>query len=153
MDLPPPPFTLRAATETDYDWLWQLKRATMRGYVEQTWGVWDDPAQEAFFRRNFTPATVHVILVADQPAGLLEFEHRPAEIFLSNIQIAPARQNRGLGAAVMRWLQCEAAACHLPLRLQVLKVNPARRFYERLGFATIADTLSHWRMEWREPTR
>lgn len=145
------PFTLRPATAADYDWLWQLKRSTMRDYVEQTWGVWDDVAQESFFRRNYTPAKVHVIVSAGRDAGLLEFEHRPEEIFLANIQIAPELQNRGLGAAVVRSLQHEAAACGLPLRLQVLKVNPARRFYERLGFTVVGDTLSHWRMEWREP--
>lgn len=147
--MPPPAFSLRPATAADYAWLWALKRATMRAYVENTWGSWDEAAQESFFRRNFTPATVHVILADGRDAGLLELEHRRDEIFLANIQIEPTLQNRGLGAAAIRFLQTEAAACRLPLRLQVLKVNPARRFYERLGFTTVGDSLSHWRMEWR----
>ncbi|QYM77920.1 GNAT family N-acetyltransferase [Horticoccus luteus] len=145
----PPAFSLRPAIEADYPWLWQLKRDTMRGYVENTWGSWDEVAQEAFFRRNFSPATVNVITTGHHDVGLLELVHRPHEIFLANIQIAPAHQSRGLGAAVVRTVQDEAAACGLPLCLQVLKVNPARRFYERLGFTVTSETLSHWFMEWR----
>ena len=45
-------YTLREVTEADYAWLYALKRETMRCYVEETWGTWDDPFQEEFFRKN-----------------------------------------------------------------------------------------------------
>ncbi len=140
-----PPFILRSATESDYDWLWNVKRTTMRPYVEQTWGSWDDRTQERFFRQHFSPATLQVILVDGQPAGLLNVEREPAALFLANIQIHPHFQNRGLGAAVVRAVLDSGRSLNLPVRLQVLKVNTrARDFYLRLGFRPAGETLTHF---------
>jgi len=142
-----PRFILRPATEQDYAWLWSVKRLTMRPYVEQTWGGWDEEAQEEFFRENFVPANMRVIVVEGQDAGLLHVEREAGEIFLANIQLLPEFQNRGLGTAVVRGVLDEARAAGLPVRLQVLKPNrPARRLYERLGFAVIDETGTHLRM-------
>ena len=33
--------------------------------------------------------------------------------------------------------------------ITVLKVNPARRLYERLGFAIVGETETHYLMRWR----
>ena len=40
----------------------------------------------------------------------------------------------------------QADAAHLPLELQVLKVNPAKGLYERLGLAVIDETKTHYLM-------
>ena len=140
--------SLRAVSDADYLWLWSLKRDTMRAYVEQTWGRWDDEAQAERFRRNFDPLHVHIIVIDGQDAGLLHVERSQEEINLVNIQIAPEFQNRGLGTEVMHALLAEARRDRLPLRLQVLKVNPARRLYERIGFAVAGETGTHFQMRW-----
>ena len=135
---------LRAVTAADYPWLWALKRETMRPYVEQTWGGWEEKVQEEFFRRNFVPANMRAIVIDGHDAGLLNVERGPSEVFLANIQIAPAYQNRGVGTAVVRGVMAEAHAAGLPVRLQVLKANrPARRLYERLGFLVTEQTGTH----------
>ncbi len=138
-------FTLRPATAADYAWLWALKRDTMRPYVEQTWGSWDDAAQEDFFRRSFRPTIIQVIVADGHDAGLLHVERESRELFLANIQIAPAYQNLGLGSAVVRTVLESARALRLPVRLQVLRVNTAaRRLYERLGFTLATETPTHF---------
>jgi ribosomal protein S18 acetylase RimI-like enzyme len=145
-------FTLRAAGAADYQWLWELKRLTMRAYVEQTWGSWDEPAQEAFFRRNFSPATIQVVVVGGRSAGLLEVAREPKDLFLANVQIDPDFQNRGLGTAVVQTVLATGEALGLPVRLQVLRVNGgARRLYERLGFAVYEETATHALMRWHPP--
>ena len=147
--MPAPLFTLRSATETDYAWLWNLKRTTMRRYVELTWGTWDDDAQEKFFLKSYHPETVQVIAVDDRHAGLLHLEHDSDGIFLANIQIAPEFQNRGLGTAVIVALLEVAQRLRRPVRLQVLKVNtPAQRLYQRLGFTGAGETTTHRLMRW-----
>lgn len=140
--------SLRAVSDADYLWLWSLKRATMKAYVEQTWGKWDDSDQAERFRQNFDPLHVHIIVFDGQDAGLLHVERSPEEINLVNIQIAPEFQNRGLGTEVMHALLAEARRDRLPLRLQVMKVNPARRLYERIGFAVVGETDTHYQMRW-----
>jgi ribosomal protein S18 acetylase RimI-like enzyme len=143
----PPPFTLRAVNQADYRWLWELKRLTMLPYVEQTWGGWDDIAQERFFRQNFTPTTIQIVVANGEDAGLLNVEREPHELFLANIQIHPAFQGNGLGSAVVRTVLESAAALQLSVRLQVLKVNTrARDLYLRLGFTIYQETLTHFLM-------
>ena len=142
-------FTLRPASAADYEWLWELKRMTMQAHVEATWGSWDDAAQEAFFRRSFSPETVQLILVDAANAGLLHLERKPSELFLANIQIHPAFQNRGLGTAVIKTVMESARLLQLPVRLQVLTVNhAARELYLRLGFAVTSETNTHVIMRW-----
>ena len=51
-------------------------------------------------------------------------------------------------AGLIRDLQSEAERQGLPLNLQVLQGNPARRLYERLGFAATGETETHIMMSW-----
>lgn len=144
--------TFRPAEAADYQWLWELKRATMRPYVELTWGHWDNAAQEEFFRRNFSSETVQVILVNGERAGLLNTEREQSEVFLANLQIHPGFQNRGLGSAVLRTVLDSATALRLPVRLQVLRVNQgAVRLYSRFGFKIYDETPTHRLMRWHPP--
>jgi ribosomal protein S18 acetylase RimI-like enzyme len=142
-------FSLRPATDADYAWMWALKRATLRGYVEQTWGSWDDPAQERHFRAGFHPGMLSAIVAGGRDVGLLHVERGPTEIFLANIQIQPASQNLGLGSAVVRAVCAEAQVKKIPVRLQVIRVNPARALYERLGFRVVKETATHTHLVWR----
>jgi hypothetical protein len=48
---------------------------------------------------------------------------------------------------LIRRLCDQADAANLPLELQVLKVNPARRLYERLGLTVIGETDTHYLMQ------
>lgn len=141
-------FTLRSVSAADYAWLWALKRLTMRNYVEQTWGFWDEKVQEDFFRRGFDPAVVKIIVADGRAAGRLHVERHAGEFFLGDIEVHPDFQNRGLGTAVLRALQTEACDCGVPIRLQVLKVNPARHLYLRLGFSDFTKTTTHFHMKW-----
>ena len=144
-----PPFFLIAATEADYTWLWELKRLTMRPYVEQTWGTWDETLQSDFFRKNFRGETVQLVMLGGMRAGLLEVHHERGEIFLANIQIHPEFQNQGLGTAVIASVQESAKNLGGSIRLQVLKVNnDARELYARLGFNRYGETLTHVLLRW-----
>jgi hypothetical protein len=39
------------------------------------------------------------------------------------------------------------ARAAVPTVLQVLKVNPARQLYERLGFRRVGETATHFKMQ------
>jgi ribosomal protein S18 acetylase RimI-like enzyme len=145
-------FTLRPATPQDADWLFAIRRETMRGYVEAAFGYWDDAAQRDRFDESDELNNMQVIVADGRDVGLLEVERGPRDIFLANIQIGFPGQNRGVGTAVIRALMAEAREARKPLRLQVLKVNrAARRLYDRLGFVVADDNGSHTRMIWTPP--
>lgn len=137
-----PPFRFRQATHDDDDFLYRLHVAAMRYLVAQVWG-WDDAWQEQYFAAHFDPAPARIIVVDGRDAGVVAVEWGAADAFIANIEILPEYQGRGLGAAVIERIIAEATACGLPLRLQVLKINPARRLYERLAFAVTGETETH----------
>jgi ribosomal protein S18 acetylase RimI-like enzyme len=141
----PPAYSLRPATADDFPFLYDLHVAAMKDYVAQTWG-WDDAVQQEMFAAGFQPASSQIIVVNGRAVGVLAVECRPTDWFLVNIEIAPAAQGQGLGAAILRDLLATAARDGLPVRLQVLKVNPARRLYARLGFAITGETPTHYLM-------
>jgi ribosomal protein S18 acetylase RimI-like enzyme len=70
--------------------------------------------------------------------------------WIHTICIVPEHQKRGIGTEVIRSVIAEAGAQKMPLYLSVLKVNPARRLYERLGFEVIEETKHHFRMKFHD---
>lgn len=123
---------------------------------------WDPAQEEAFLRMQFDlqqrayamqfpGADQRLILQNDQPVGRVIIFGAESEIRLVDVAILPALRNGGIGAAVIASLQAEAAGVDKPLRLRVLKGNPARRLYERLGFVQTAEEGTHDTMEWRPP--
>jgi predicted N-acetyltransferase YhbS len=63
-------------------------------------------------------------------------------LFLEYVAILPEHQNRGLGSEVVRDVLRSAAERGVPVRLSVLKVNPVRKLYARMGFQTLVATNS-----------
>lgn len=140
---------LRPGADGDREFLWRLHGETMREYVAETWG-WDEVFQRSRFDAQFDPPSFLVIEKDGAPIGYMSVRRTADEIFLAAIEIAPARQNRGIASRLIHELLREADQSHLPVKLQVLKVNPARRLYERLGFVDAGETATHYLMR-REP--
>lgn len=149
--MPVSDITLRPATRDDYDFLWALLVDTLRPYVEATWG-WDEAYQRTRFRDHFDPARQDIVLADGVAAGVISVERREDVIFLSNIGITPAYQGRGIGTRLIQDLLDEGRARGVPVELQVIKANPARGLYERLGFAVYDESKTHWEMRWKPPS-
>jgi ribosomal protein S18 acetylase RimI-like enzyme len=138
-------YTLRPATDADSGFLETLHAATMRHVVEQIWG-WDAADQHERFHREFDASRSQIVVVDGMDAGVIAIEKREDGWFLANIQIGPAYQSRGLGSRLIGAILAGAHAASLSVTLQVLKVNRARRLYERLGFVTAGETDTHFLM-------
>jgi ribosomal protein S18 acetylase RimI-like enzyme len=118
----------------------------MKEYVEAIWG-WDERFQREHFSNSFNSTTSQIIVVDGRDVGELAVEERSNELFLSGIYILPEYQNRGLGTTILRSLLARARTSGRSVTLQVLKVNPARRLYERLGFVVVGSTETHFLMK------
>ncbi len=137
---------LRRAGDSDVEFLFALHEATMREYIEKVWG-WEEAWQRSHHAARVSATMQYVVMVNGHAAGMIEIDRNPEAIVISNIQVAPDSQGRGIGAAVVRLVMDEAHAARLPVELQVLEVNPrARRLYERLGFRVIAESPPHVQM-------
>jgi GNAT superfamily N-acetyltransferase len=135
----------RPAIENDIDFLYSLHVATMKEYVDRTWG-WDDAFQESMYRRNYVPAEIQIVLYDDKDIGMLSVEEGEDDIFLRIIEIHPEYQGKGIGTVIINKIIADGAQKMKPVRLRVLKVNPAKRLYDRLGFSTVEETSTHYIM-------
>jgi ribosomal protein S18 acetylase RimI-like enzyme len=106
-------------------------------------------AQDADYKRNYAGADFSVIEVDGQPAGRLYVERRPEEIRLIDIALLPSFRRSGIGTRLLRQLITEARERRIPLTIHVEMFNPARRLYERLGFAPVAEHGIYLLMERR----
>ena len=136
---------LRPTTAEDAEFLYQLLKTTMRKYVDQTWG-WDEGWQRAYFEMRFDPAKNQIIVLDDRDIGVIATEKREDEIILSSLYILPEYQGQGIGTRLIKELLAQAFRDDLPVGLRVLKVNPAKRLYERLGFVVVEEIDTHYYM-------
>ena len=132
----------RQITNNDLEFLWKLHNLVLKDYVAQTWD-WDEDWQKQDFIEKFNPAEGKIIVVAGVDAGFWWTIKRETETLLASIRILPEFQNQGIGTKIIKNLLNESKN---PVRLQVLKVNPVRRLYERLGFEIFDETETHFKM-------
>ena len=125
----------------------------MREAIDSTWG-WDEAWQRTDFEARFERCEVSIIEVNGRAIGALWLERRPAELYVTDLQVLPELQGCGVGTAVSREIIAKAATLGIPVALEVLRVNHrAQRLYERLGFRVTAtsDTSIHMRHAAGEP--
>jgi GNAT superfamily N-acetyltransferase len=134
--------SLRPATGCDEEFAWRVTEACMRVYAEQTWSVWDGTA-------DFDPLCDEIISFAGQDIGLTGTVRYLDHWFLERLYLLPAYQNRGIGGFLLERLKKDAETARMAVRLTVLEVNPARRFYERHGFILTHTIPPRHHMEWR----
>ena len=128
----------RTATETDFDFLVDVHRQTFRGYVEQHWG-WDEARQKEGLREDFQAFPYKIICDHGEAIGAIAIIDQGEALFLHYIAILPTHQRRGLGSQLIRRVIDKAFEKGIPVKLNVLKSNPAKALYERLGFQVTGD--------------
>jgi ribosomal protein S18 acetylase RimI-like enzyme len=141
--------SLRQATDADFAFLFDLNMATIRVYAEQVYGPQDEATHLRFFRERFRPSSIQVVVIDGQDAGMLQVEPAACTVSLVNIRVAPSFQRRGIGTCLIKNVLQEAQAHGQSVSLRVLKVNPARHLYERLGFVVVEETDVYYVMEAR----
>ncbi len=138
----------RPVTASDDAFLFELYAST-RAEEMAAWG-WSAAQQEPFLRMQWLaqkrgyearyPSEGHCILEHDgRPVGRLWVVRGEHELLLVDVTLLPVYRGTGLGTSVLRALQEEAAAAGKPLRLHVMRNNPALRLYTRLGFMPVAE--------------
>ena len=137
--------SLRDATTDDAAFALHVTEACMRHYAEETWGTWK--ARPDYF----DPATDMIVERDGHDIGLmgLNIDSRQKSWVLEKLYLLPAYQRQGIGSFLLRNLIEAAKSERAVVRLTVLEVNPARRFYERHGFILTHTISPRHHMEWR----
>jgi arsenate reductase len=141
--------TLRPAVESDRALFVRVRLEAFRDLVVATWGTWDEADQRRRSEEVFGRDRMRIIEHDGRPVGYIAVRTEPEYDFVSGIALLAEAQNAGIGTVVMRMAMDEAARRDVPLGLSVYEKNPARRFYERLGFRLLRIEPPRLFMEWR----
>ena len=130
--------TRRPATTDDVPFLMGLRRQTMDTYLSASGACtgYDDHLALLMYRFD----CAEVLLRDGVPVGLLKVSRDSAQWKLIQIQLVPKLQGQGLGAELLAKVIAEANNANVAVALSVLKANPARALYERLGFVVVGET-------------
>jgi ribosomal protein S18 acetylase RimI-like enzyme len=139
-------FEFRPATWQDSAFAYALHRSVLRQYVELSYGPWDEMWQQRYFEQHFQPEQCQVVTSDGEDVGMACVLVGGNEIQVRTLEVLPEHQRKGIGTFVLQSIRREASATGKDVTLQVLKVNPARRLYERLGFTLIGETEKHYLM-------
>ena len=123
---------LRPARTQDFDFCEALYFAGMENIIREL--NLDRVAQSASFRQLWELTQVRIIVVDGADVGWLQSTKQGDSLFLAQLFISASFQRRGIGTEVMHRLIAEAARARQAVTLGVVKINPALRLYERMGF-------------------
>ncbi|MBG6133105.1 ribosomal protein S18 acetylase RimI-like enzyme [Aquimarina sp. EL_43] len=133
------------AQESDKDFLFKLRKATMVEHLEEMGIFLSD--EEHLSRIDFQYDNAYVILKSNQRAGVLKYIETEHAIEILQIQVLPEYQGHGIGKYVIKDLIETAKASNKDMVLKVLKENPARYLYERMGFKTVDEDKYEFHMQ------
>lgn len=131
----------RQATQADIEFLDSIYTLGLQKHVERIY-TW----KPELFRQKFNPLLTQVIISDGIEVGMVTVKRQVDELYLGDIVILPEFQNQGIGSAVIKGVLRDANTEGVPVRLQVLKQNPAKGLYERLGFVIVTETQTHYIM-------
>lgn len=138
------PLTLRPATESDVPFLLELRHQTMSAHLAASGVLLSEAEHLLRVRVAFHYAAV--ILHAGKRVGLFKVVREGLQWELVQVQLMPSVQGRGIGTMLLQSLVGEARSKGASLRLSVLKANPAKRLYERIGFNVVAEKAHAYEM-------
>jgi ribosomal protein S18 acetylase RimI-like enzyme len=152
------PILLRQACADDQEFLFQLYAGT-RQHEIAGFG-WPAAQQEMFLRMQFNAqhrsyesaysnADHQIIEQEGLPIGRIMVLRESNFTLLVDIALLADYRGRGIGGELLHGLIQECKRSSVPLRLQVLKTNPALRLYERLGFIRTGEDQMYIQMERR----
>ncbi|MBX2834087.1 MAG: GNAT family N-acetyltransferase [Micavibrio sp.] len=124
-----------------------LFRKLMKPYAEQTWH--DHQELEAFYKRNtLSHESSFIFRKGHVKVGFIRLEKQEDHIFLDQIHLEPIYHGQGIGSEALDAVKNIALEAQLPIKLVVLRVNPAFKLYERIGFEKQSEDDARYYMQW-----
>lgn len=140
-------YETRKGRITDKDWLYELYCSTLRPAIETTWG-WDEAFQLNAFNEHLSPDNFEIIFIADNNIGGYCLFEKDDHLWLEMLLIHPDFQRKGIGKSVIKEIQIQAKSKNKPLKFSVIKTNPVKPFYEKLGFSVYGEDKAFYQMVW-----
>ena len=125
-------WSLRAAVDSDAQWIAELRARVLRPDLERL-GRFDPDRVRKRFLSAFDPGVTQVVLVGGQEAGSIAVRPEEGSLWIEHFYLRAECQGKGIGSLVLR-SELDASHGDRPFRLNVLRGSRAQALYERHGF-------------------
>jgi ribosomal protein S18 acetylase RimI-like enzyme len=102
--------------------------------------------QQQQYQNGYPDARDNIILLHQEPIGRMFVAEDKRVITVVDIALLPDYRKMGFGKQLLDELLTHAASSKKPVRLHVLKTNPARNLYQRLGFQDVSEDSMYYEM-------
>lgn len=132
------------ASLTDVPFLLALRKQTMTEHLTNAGFILNDNYHLERITESFADSLI--IMLKDRQIGLIKLSKQIDKLHIRQLQILPNYQNKGIGGRVMQAVINKAKVLNLPITLNVLLNNPAKKFYLQHGFKVIAENDIEFQM-------
>lgn len=139
-------FELRNVKEKDFDWLYDLRSQTMTKYINESGDLFNLETQSNRVLKEYE--SIKIVRSDNQDIGMFKVKRGSDKWEIIQIQLLPDFQYKGIGTKLIQNLQAEASQQGVAIFLSVLKVNPAKRLYKRLGFKAVQENEKSYTMRY-----
>jgi ribosomal protein S18 acetylase RimI-like enzyme len=143
----PTTFTIRQSNADDAPLFYRVIEQTMREFIIATWGRWNESRVLKESLEDSISPNAQVIQIGEVAVGVFLVERLLTHIQIEQIYLLPEYQRLGIGSALIHTLIQESSQSQLPIRLRVMAINPAKKFYEKLNFFVTEATPEFFLME------
>lgn len=141
----------RPATDADYLFAFELKKATEQDLVTRNFG-WDEELQWELHRQEWKSGLPTIICIDDHPVGTYMLHDKNDTLYFSRFFILPDYQGQGVGGQVLKSVTEFSDRTNLPCVLCYLQGNRAANLYQRFGFRTYREDAQFVYMKYRPGT-
>jgi len=139
--------TLRNAEFSDAAFAYGTREKAMRKYVEQTWGEWNENQARDQIAEDIRLLRLNIIEIDAKAAGMMRVDEHSTHLAIDQLFLLPEHQGHGIGTTLIHGILERARERKLPVKLWVLRVNPAQSLYKRLGFLVVEETPASLRLQ------
>ena len=142
-------YNIRSARPDDHDFIYLLKSASIRPYVEKIWG-WDEYYQRHDFDSDFSAIEQFSVIEVDGNfAGFVQYYFEQPYYEIVEIHLLPEYRGNGIGSKILRSFQEICIAQDRKIRIGCFKENvKAYHLYRKLGFVLSEETDTHYILEY-----
>lgn len=150
--LEPMNITLRQAAAADHPFVQEVYFETQREVIEQIFGLHGDAHENEWFDGFYREASTQIILVDGHEAGFMTLLRHAGTTTIQCLFLRSEHQGRGIGTNLLQTIIAESTSDGRRLTIGTERGNPAKRLYERLGFAVIRETKYRLEFLWAAGT-
>ena len=140
-------YILRQYQNTDYEFVYEVKKNAYKKYVEQCWGNWNDAEQRDRFKEfiNKSSDRIYIIMINNKRIGFYQGQIvNDKTYYIENICIISEYQGKGIGTDLIKTILEKHSDKNI--EIQYFKQNPVGNLYKRLGFVNNGETEFHYQM-------